>query len=472
MANIRKVAGANGVAYKITVSYGRDHTGKQKRHYTTYTPPKGISEAKAQKKAERLAMEFEEQIKQGYRIDERKTFSEYSEEFLQNKLRGGLKKSTYERYVRLLGRIKPAIGHLKLQEIRPNHLNAFYDNLSEKGLRLTAHRALPIQDIGALMAERGITQEEMARRSKLAPSTIRQVREKKLVQWKRAEAIATVLNLPVDMLFRKITDDRRLSPKSISEHHRLIHSILRQAERELLVTYNAADKVIPPKARRKEIVSLEPEDIVNILQALETEPIKWRTIIHLMIITGCRRGEIMGLRWEQVDMEKGVISICETLLALDSGVESGTPKTPESRRYINLPAESIALLTEYKTYQDKLKADLLDYWQDSGYVFTRDNGQPMHPDSVNRWLCEFSKRHGLPHLNPHLFRHTHASVLINCGTDISSVSRRLGHTTPTTTLNFYCHSLKKADAVAAECIADALLRGNEAEVDALPEDNT
>ena len=86
MANIRKVTGANGIAYKITVSYGRDDTGKQKRHYTTYTPPKGMSEAKAQKHAERLAMEFEDQIKQGYRIDERKTFSEYSEEFLQNKL--------------------------------------------------------------------------------------------------------------------------------------------------------------------------------------------------------------------------------------------------------------------------------------------------------------------------------------------------------------------------------------------------
>ena len=84
------------------------------------------------------------------------------------------------------------------------------------------------------------------------------------------------------------------------EHHRLIHTILAQAEKEMLVPYNAADKAFPPKSSRKEVNYFQPEDISRIMDALETEPIKWRAITELLIVTGCRRGEIMGLKWDRV----------------------------------------------------------------------------------------------------------------------------------------------------------------------------
>ena len=136
-----------------------------------------------------------------------------------------------------------------------------------------------------------------------------------------------------------------------------------------------------------------------------------------------------------------------------------TPKTPESQRYIKIPKESIALLKRYAVDQEHGKMCVGDRWEDTGYVFTGEYGRPLHPDSINGWLNHFSQRHGFRHINPHAFRHSMASILINSGADILSVSRRLGHTKASTTLNFYGHVLQQADAQSSECIADVLLRG-------------
>lgn len=462
MANIRKITGKNGrLSYKITVSSGRDLKGRQVRHYTTYTPPEGMKESRADKEAAKAALQFEEKLSQGYRVDNRLSFEEYSQQFLATKLRAGLKKTTYDRYVLLLRRINPAIGHLKLQDIRPQMLNQFYDNLMEENMRLQPPSAVPKKDLCEIMKQRKLSQEELSRKSGVAASTIRKLRLGDSVLWDKAVRIADALNLPADDLFRKQKHSEPLSAKSVLEHHRVIRTILGQAEKELLVPYNAASKATPPKAKRAEVNTFQPNEITDILAALETEPIKWRCIVHLMIVTGCRRGEIMGLKWEQIDLDARLIHICETLLASDSGIHADTPKTPESRRYINIPEETAALLRAYQKEQNHIRAVVGDRWQESGYVFTQETGLPMHPDSINGWLKKFSERHGLRHINPHAFRHSMASILINNGTDILTVSHRLGHTKASTTLNFYGHILQQADAQSSECIAEVLLRNRD-----------
>ena len=103
-----------------------------------------------------------------------------------------------------------------------------------------------------------------------------------------------------------------------------------------------------------------------------------------------------------------------------------------------------------------------DRWQNSGFVFVRDDGRPMQPDSIGSWLTRFYKRHNLPKINPHAFRHTVASVLIHSGTDVVSVSKRLGHARTSTTTDIYAHIMQEADQQASECIADALLRRKKA----------
>ncbi len=97
-------------------------------------------------------------------------------------------------------------------------------------------------------------------------------------------------------------------------------------------------------------------------------------------------------------------------------------------------------------------------WNQAGYLFTRSDGSPIVPTDINSWLKWFSKRHDLPHINPHAFRHTAASVMISNGVDVLTVSKTLGHSDANTTLGVYAHEIEEAKAKASECIADVILR--------------
>lgn len=126
-------------------------------------------------------------------------------------------------------------------------------------------------------------------------------------------------------------------------------------------------------------------------------------ITHLLIVTGCRRGEIMGLKWGKVDWEHRKIKIDTNLLyTKERGIYEDTTKT-ENIRYITLPEETMELLRQFWVKQNELRLINGDRWQESGFVFTQDDGRPMYPGSISAWLNEFSKHHGLPHINPHAF---------------------------------------------------------------------
>ena len=119
----------------------------------------------------------------------------------------------------------------------------------------------------------------------------------------------------------------------------------------------------------------------------------------------------------------------------------------------------MTLLKEYRKYWMELRLMNGDRWQGTDYVFVRDDGQVIHPDSITAYLRDFSAKHPeLPHIHPHAFRHTVASVLISSGQDIVTVSRRLGHSRVSTTTDVYAHLIAEADADASEVIADTLLR--------------
>lgn len=249
-----------------------------------------------------------------------------------------------------------------------------------------------------------------------------------------------------------------MSDKTILEHHRLISTILAQAEKEMLVPYNAAAKASPPRTTKKTPNYFQPETVAAILEALEAEPLKWRLITHLLIVTGCRRGEIMGLRWEKVDFDNNRVKIDRALISSKSkGVYEESTKTSDIR-YLTLPRETMDLLRLHKREQLRLQLANGDRWLHTGYVFTQDNGDRMNPDSITGWLHDFSRRHNLPNINPHAFRHTVASVLLANGTDIVTVSKQLGHASITTTESFYSHIIEENKAKASECIADVLLR--------------
>lgn len=391
VANItpRKDKDGKIISYQIRVFRGRDASGKRLKDYIlTWKPEPGMTKRQIEKELTRQATLFEENCKLGSVSTEKPTFEKYAAYVLDLKERNGLKVTTAERYRDMLRRINAEIGPLKLQDVRPDHLNRLYAKLAEPG--------------------------------------------------------------------QNVRTGEGLSPKTIIEHHRLISSIFSQAVKEQLVQSNIAQRASPPRNPKKEMDAFEAEEIQAILEALATEPLKWQVMTHLLIATGARRGEIMGLKWDRVLWESSRLYLCENRVYTPrSGAVSTTLKTGESR-YVSVSPTVMNLLRRWQAEQAEFFAFL--GVTPSGYVLTADDGQPMHPDSPTDWLAKFAKRHNLPPIHPHKFRHTQASLLISEGVDILTVSKRLGHAKVSTTLDIYSHVLAKSDEKASDTLDDLIYK--------------
>ena len=248
-----------------------------------------------------------------------------------------------------------------------------------------------------------------------------------------------------------------LAPKTVRNIHQMIGSAYNLAMEQKLVNKNPTQGCALPKVEHKEMKTLTADQLSAFFrEAKETGVYE---LYYLDLATGLRRGELLGLKWSAVDFEKNRVHICNNVLyAPDRGIYEDTPKTATSDRYITLPAETMQLLRTYRAWQNTERLRLGEFYENQGFVFSQENGSPMHPDSVTDWMGKFSKRHGLPHINPHAFRHTMASMLYFNGVDSVSISKRLGHAQVSTTANIYAHVVEEADRKNAEILSDIFLK--------------
>ena len=166
----------------------------------------------------------------------------------------------------------------------------------------------------------------------------------------------------------------------------------------------------------------------------------------------------MGLKWESLDLKNNIITIERALLYTpETGVFEGPPKNGMSRT-IRIAPETVAMLLNWKAEQDKQREAAGNLWRETGYVFTKDTGDPHAPDSITQWLDTFSKKHDLPHIHPHAFRHTVASTMIADGIDLVTAAGELGHADATTTAKIYAHQIAEAKAKAAEVRSNVFAR--------------
>lgn len=462
MANIQERRDKSGklISYSIRVFRGRGSDGKQLKPFTaTFEVAPTWTEKSARKKAEAFAATFEKECKEGTATDTRQTFASYCDYVIDLKEQRGAKHSTIVRYKELASRIYPAIGHIKLKDLRVDHLNTLYTELSKNGMRKGNAHAAAKMDLAAYLKANKLTRAEIAKRSGLAASTVSTIIKGESVSLQAATAAAEAMGLKLEKAFTVQEDNRPLSAKTVQEHHRLISTVLEQAVKEGLVPFNAASRADLPKVERKEVNYFQPEQVAAIRDALETESIKWKTLVHLFLITGARRGEILGLKWDKVDFTANRIFICNNILySADIGIYESTPKTERSKRFVTLPAETMQLLWKYKMWQTEERLRLGEYYDNQNFVFTQGNGKPMHPDTVTDWLNKFSIRHDLPHINPHAFRHTMASMLYFNGVDSVSIAKRLGHAQVSTTANIYAHVMEAADKQNAEILSNIFLK--------------
>lgn len=461
MANIQPRYDKSGklISYSIRVFRGRDADGKQLKPWTaTFEVSPTWKEDSARKKAEAFAATFEKECREGTTSDSRKKFSQYCDYVIQLKESNGAKHSTIMWYKSLTPRIYPEIGHIKLKDLRADDLNRLYMKLGKTSVKATTARAMV--DLPSILKEKKITRAAIAKQTGLSENTVRIAVRGSNCSVKTAAAISEALGVKMEKTFLILNENDALSGKTISGYHRLISAVLTQAVKEGLIPYNVAANAEIPKTEKKEAVCLQTADLPAILTALESEPMKWKVITHLLLITGARRGEVLGLKWSAVDFQNERVHICNNLLYIpDVGVYQDTPKTKNSDRWISLPAETMALLRDWKAAQDAdAKQKKSFYKNPDGFLFTQEDGSPMCPDSVTTYLRRFSDKYNLPHINPHKFRHTMASMLIYNKVDPVSVSKRLGHSQVSTTTDIYAHAIKEADRQNADMLAGIFLR--------------
>lgn len=462
MANLTERRDKSGklVSYSIRVYRGRGADGRQLKPATmTFDVQPGWTEKSARKKAEAAAATFEEKIKKGLATDARLRFDAYCDYVIGLKEARGKKHTTIVRYRELTGRIYPAIGHIKLRDLRVDHLNDFYTALGQKGVKHSMAKARAKIDLAAVLKKQKRSRASIAAEKGLGASTVNAAVKGEVVGQQAAEAICDALGLKLDKSFVIVSESASLSAKTVTEYHHLIHTVLAQAEKEGLIPFNPASRADLPTVEKKEVNYFTESTLAAIRDALEEEPMKWKVLTHLFLITGARRGEILGLKWSAVDFEHNRIHIENNVLyAPDRGIYEDKPKTKTSVRWITLPSETMLLLRTWRACQNEERLRLGEYYQDRGFVFAQDNGGPLHPDTVTDWMKKFSKRHDLPHINPHAFRHTMASMLYFNGVDSVSISKRLGHAQVSTTANIYAHVMEEADQRNADILADVFLK--------------
>ena len=318
MASVRK----RGNSYQITVSNGRDLTGKQLIETATFTPDPHKTDKQNQKALEKFIFEFEEKVKSGKFLDgEKLTFSKFTEKWLNEYAAVQLERTTVDIYKILLSvHILPVIGHLKLARIQPVHLNSMYN----------------------------------------------------------------------DMLYtRKDGKEGGYSPTTIKRVHALISSILSTAVRWNILLENPCERVQPPKQTRSadNIKYFTLEQSEAFLGALEhdynagTIRLQHVLFFQMALFCGLRRGELIALTWEDINMEKGIVSVTKSTSIVSGKPYTKAPKNKSSNRAVSLPASVLQLAKQYRKEQIKYRLSIGSQWDGDNYIFIQWNGRQMYPST-------------------------------------------------------------------------------------------
>jgi integrase len=370
-------------SWTLTVFAGTDpETGKERRRYATVKGTK--------KEAQAALTQMVAAVDMGLDFDSRHlTVAEYLigtgararhwEGWLEAKHRGlrPLKPRTHRRYAELIRlHVVPVIGNVRLEKLRPLHVEQVYARARENGL-----------------------------------------------------SSATVLQL-----------------------HRVLSSALKQAAQWQLVPRNVAQSVKAPTASGRSVEGLEVKDAVQLIEALGGTELEVPAIVALG--TGMRLGEVLGLRWRDLNLEVGEARVVQTLQIT---MEFDAPKSHRSIRGLAVPTFAVEALRRHRKLQSERRLLLGEAWNDLDLVFDKGDGSPIRPDGFSKRFSKAARKAGVA-LTFHGLRHTHASLMLAAGVDLKVTSDRLGHSSISITADTYSHVISTLDRDAAERL-DALLYG-------------
>lgn len=252
--------------------------------------------------------------------------------------------------------------------------------------------------------------------------------------------------------------EKKPSPSTIKRKVAILQSILRQAVKLGLIQTNPAnaERLTMPKQIAPQVEIFTRQEAVEMLEALEAEPLQYKAIVYLAIMSGAREGELVGLKFSDVDFINNRITIERSAYKLKGQPVMTKPPKDNDTRTVKVDEYTIDLIRQLKAEKDRERLRIGTAWKGDEWLFTQWDGSIMFPATPSHWFRDFLKRHGLKHRKFHALRHTSATLLLLAGTNVKQVSGRLGHADLRVT-NQYLHCIAEADEAAANALGNMLI---------------
>ena len=239
----------------------------------------------------------------------------------------------------------------------------------------------------------------------------------------------------IEGYYQWLADEKGLSPNTIRKHHVLLHTALKSAFRQGVIPANPVQRAAPPPATAVEVAYYTPAHLGRLLKSVKGHPLE--VPVHLACFLGLRRSEILGLRWRDVDLHSGQLSVRWVRTTVGSRVVEKPPKTSDSCRTLSIAAldDLLALLRalQAKRLREGMPCDPDDF------LLLGDDGRPLHPNAMSASLAAFVRGHQLPPITFHGLRHTFASMANSARVPMYQISRAMGHSSPSITQRIYTH---------------------------------
>jgi integrase len=255
-----------------------------------------------------------------------------------------------------------------------------------------------------------------------------------------------------DLLERgRVDGEGGLAPTTVGRIHAILHRAMGDAVRWGRLSRNVAELVDGPGRRSAEVKTWESEDLRTFIEHVRDD--RLQACFLLAATTGMRRGELLGLRWEDVDLTAGVATVRQTVVLIRGRIAFSEPKTERSRRRIPLDSVTIRALKAHRSRQGEERLRWGTLWQDTGLVFTREDGSPIDPNWLSRRFSRQVKSAGLPVIRFHALRHTWATLSLKAGVELWAVADLAGHSNVSVTDRFYRHAIPSKLREASEKVA-------------------
>lgn len=425
MAGIRERNGS----YQITVSCGYDIKGKKLLETTTYTPDPGLTPKKREKAVQEFAQQFETKVKNGHILSGSKTtLKNFAERWINEYATLNLQPGTVVKYQEeLRDKILPELGHLKLSELKPHRVNAFFASLTKEGARKDGKSG-------------GYSKASIMKTRNVLSSMLRTA-----VQW--------------EIIERNPCDKVRL--QSVGAEEKVTFFTPEQAA--IFLNYIEKPYTIHVGGHKRVDDTGLPYTVGDYTTTKHI-PEQVRILFLLAIYSGLRKGELLALQWSDIIFETDTIQVSKAVTIVDGKAVCKAPKTRTSRRTVSIPHSLTERLIGLKESQDEFRSQVGDYWQGDNWIFTQDNGKMMNystpyqalQDTITRYNQDKTPEQQLPRIPFHGLRHTSATLLIAGHQDLKTVSKRLGHAQTSTTMNIYAHALQESDRKAVDALESML----------------